>query len=122
LCVLLILQFYRFSLRLFCRTPSTAGPFSAPPPRRAFNASFSVRGLLARDRFYFPVIIVFACNKSCLDQPALGCDAWSRSLGCGCERYPGFRVDEDKCWPGVPSPQCQEISVGLGFSTLSVKE
>jgi hypothetical protein len=28
---------------------------------------------------------------------ALGCDAWSRSLGCGCERYPGFRVEEDKC-------------------------
>jgi hypothetical protein len=65
---------------------------------------------------------VFACNKSCLDQPALGCDAWSRSLGCGCERYPGFRVEEDKCWPGVPSPQCQEISVGLGFSALSIKE
>jgi hypothetical protein len=43
-------------------------------------------------------------------------------LGCGCERYPGFRVEEDKCWPGVPSPQCQEISVDLGFSALSVKE
>jgi hypothetical protein len=65
---------------------------------------------------------VFACNKSCLDQPALGCDAWSRSLGCGCKRYPGFQVEEDKCWPGVPSPQCQEISIGLGFSALSVKE
>jgi hypothetical protein len=47
---------------------------------------------------------VFAYKKSCLDQPALGCDAWSRSLGCGCERYLGFRVEEDKCWPGVPSP------------------
>jgi hypothetical protein len=65
---------------------------------------------------------VFACNKSCFDQPALGCDAWSRSLGCGCECYPGFRVKEDKCWPGVPTPQCQEISVGLGFSALNVKE
>jgi hypothetical protein len=43
-------------------------------------------------------------------------------LGCGCECYPGFRVEENKCWPGVPSPQCQEISVGLGFSALSVKE
>jgi hypothetical protein len=42
----------------------------------------------------------------------------------------------DKCWPEVPSPQCQEISVGLmvfspqcqgisvglRFSALSVKE
>jgi hypothetical protein len=65
---------------------------------------------------------VFSCNKSCLDQPTLGCNAWSRSLGCGCERYPGFRVEEDKCWPEVPNPQCQEISVGLGFLTLSVKE
>jgi hypothetical protein len=65
---------------------------------------------------------VFACNKSCLNQLALGCDAWSISLGCECERYPGFRVEEDKCWPGVLSPQCQEISVGLGFSALSVKE
>jgi hypothetical protein len=72
--------------------------------------------------FIFLYFFVFACNKSCLDQPALGCDAWSRSLGCGCERYPGFRVEEDKYWPGVPGPQCQEISVGLGFSAFSVKE
>jgi hypothetical protein len=42
--VLLFLQFYRSSLRLFCRTPSTAGPFFAPPPRRASNAPFSVNG------------------------------------------------------------------------------
>jgi hypothetical protein len=75
LCVFLFLQFYRSSLRLFCHTPSTAGPFSVPPPRRASNAPFSVQGLFARDRFYFPVFFVFACNKSCLDQPALGCDA-----------------------------------------------
>jgi hypothetical protein len=72
--------------------------------------------------FIFLYFYCFACNKSCLDQLALGCDVWSRSLNCGCERYPGFRVEEDKCWPGVPSPQCQEISVGLGFSALSVKE
>jgi hypothetical protein len=97
--------------------------FSTPPPRRGSNAPFSVRGLLARDWFYFLVFFfVFACNMSCLNQPALGCDAWSRSLGCGCECYPGFWVEEDKCWPRVPSPQCQEISVGLGFSALSVKE
>jgi hypothetical protein len=108
---------------MFCRTPSTVGPFSAPPPRRASNASFSVRGLLARDRFYFPVFLLFLLVISPVSNSLLwGCDAWSRSLGCGCERYPGFRVEEDKCWPGVPNPQCQEISVGLGFSALSVKE
>jgi hypothetical protein len=39
----------------------------------------------------------FACNKSCLDLLAFGCDAWSRFLGCGCEHYPGFWVEEDKC-------------------------
>jgi hypothetical protein len=59
---------------------------------------FSVQGLLARDRFYFPVFLLFfACNKSYLDQLAFGCDAWSRSLGCGCEHYLGFLVEEDKC-------------------------
>jgi hypothetical protein len=59
LCVFLFLQFYRSSLRLFCCTPSTVEPFSAPPPRRASNAPFSVRGLLACDRFYFPVFLLF---------------------------------------------------------------
>jgi hypothetical protein len=57
----------------------------------------------------------FACNKSCPDQPAFGCDAWSRSLSCRCKHYPSFQVEKDKCWPGVLNPQCQEISVGLGF-------
>jgi hypothetical protein len=46
LCVFLFLQFYRSSLHLFCRTPSTTGPFFAPPPRRASNVPFSVRGYL----------------------------------------------------------------------------
>jgi hypothetical protein len=31
------------------------GLFFVSPPHRASNVSFSVRGLLARDRFYFPV-------------------------------------------------------------------
>jgi hypothetical protein len=57
----------------------------------------------------------FACNKSCPDQPAFGCDAWSRSLSCRCKHYPSFQVEKDKCWSGVLNPQCQEISVGLGF-------
>jgi hypothetical protein len=64
----------------------------------------------------------FACNKSYLDRPAFGCDAWSKSLGYGCKHYPSFRVEEDKCWPEVLNPQCQGISVGLGFSAPSVKE
>jgi hypothetical protein len=59
LCVFLFLQFYRSSLLLFCRTPSTVGPFSVPPPRRASNSAFSVRGLLACDQFYFPVFLLF---------------------------------------------------------------
>jgi hypothetical protein len=85
--------------------------------------SFSVRGLLARDQFYFLVFLLFfACNKSCLDQPAFGCDAWSKSLGCGCKHYPGFRIEEDKCWPEILSPYCQGIGVDLRFSALSVKE
>jgi hypothetical protein len=46
------------------------------------SASFSVQGLLARDRFYFLVFLVFfACNKSCLDWPAFECDAWSKIFG-----------------------------------------
>jgi hypothetical protein len=56
----------------------------------------------------------FACNKSYLDQPAFECDAWSKSLGYGCEHYPSFRVKEDKCWTGVLSSQYQGISVALG--------
>jgi hypothetical protein len=64
----------------------------------------------------------FACNKSCLNRLAFGCDAWSRSLGCRCEHFIDFRVEEDKCWPRVLSPQCQGISVGLGFSALNAKE
>jgi hypothetical protein len=56
---------------------------------------------------YFPVFYCFfACNKSFLDQPAFGCDAWSRSLGYECKHYPSFRVEEDKCWPGVLNPKC----------------
>jgi hypothetical protein len=81
--------------------------------------SFNVLGLLARNRFYFPVFLLY---KSYLNRPVFGCDAWSRSLGCKCEYYPNFQVKEDKCWPRVLNPQCQGISVGLGFSTLSVKK
>jgi hypothetical protein len=52
---------------------------------------------------------LFACNKSFIDQPAFGCDAWSRLLGCGREFYPGFRIKEHKCWHVVLNPQHQEI-------------
>jgi hypothetical protein len=33
--------------------------FFRPPPHRASNTPFSVQGLLARDRFYFPVFLLF---------------------------------------------------------------
>jgi hypothetical protein len=65
--------------------------------------------MLARNQFYFPVfLLLFACNKACLDWLAFGCDAWSRSLGCGYEHYPGFGL--------------MMTSVGLRFAALSVKE
>ena len=88
-----------FSISLYCFSPSIAEPFSAPPPHRASNASFSVWDLLARDRCLFPCIsfCFFACNKSYLNQPTFGCDAWSKSLGYGCEHYLSVRVEEDKC-------------------------
>jgi hypothetical protein len=111
LCVFWFLQFCRSSPCLFCCSLSTVGHFSAPSPRQASNVLFNVRGLLACDWFYFPVFLffIFACNK-CLNQPAFGCDAWSRSLGCRCEHYPDFQVEEDKCWLRVLSRQCQGIS------------
>ena len=110
LCVFWFLQFCQSSSSLFRHSPSIAEPFSAPPPLRASNASFSVRGLLARDRFYFPVFYYFfSCNKFCLDRLAFECDAWSRSLGYKYEHYPDFQVEEDKCWSRILSPQCQGI-------------
>jgi hypothetical protein len=46
---------------------------------------------------------------SFLNRPAFECDVWSRLLGCGCEFYTDFWVEEDKCWLRVFSPYCQEI-------------
>jgi hypothetical protein len=48
-----------FSASVFAVLHPLSGLFSAPPPRQASNASFSVRGLLAYDRFYFPVFFCF---------------------------------------------------------------
>jgi hypothetical protein len=31
----------------------------------------------------------------------LGYLLWTRLLGCGSERYPGFRVEEEEFWLGV---------------------
>jgi hypothetical protein len=116
--VFLFLQFCRSSLRLFSRTPSTVGPFSTPPPRRASNASFSVRGLLACDRFYFPVFLLFLLVISPVSIGLLLCvmlgpNLWvvdvnvilafgslRTSVGLGSQPS----VSRNKCWLGVHSP------------------
>jgi hypothetical protein len=105
----LFLQFCQSSLRLFRRTPSTVGPFSTLPPRRASNASFSVRGLLARDRFYFPVFFLFLLVISLVSISLLLCVMLS----------PNLWVVDVKVIMAFGS---RRTSVGLGFSTLSVKK
>jgi hypothetical protein len=98
--------------------------------------SFSVHGLLARDRFYFPVFFLFLLAISHVSIGLLLCvilgpNLWvvdmnvilafkSRRTSVGLGFQPS--VSRNKCWPGVHSPQCQGISVGLGFLALSVKE
>jgi hypothetical protein len=110
LCVFFFfLQFYRSSLRLFCRTPSTARPFSAPPPRRASNAPFSVRGLLARDRFYFPVFLLFLLVVSLVSISLL----WGMMLG------PDLWVVDVNV---ILAFRSRKTSIGLGFLALSVKK
>jgi hypothetical protein len=105
----LFLQFCRSSLRLFHRTPSTAGPFSTPPPRRASNASFSVRGLLARDRFLFPCIFLVLLVISLVSIGLLLCVMLSPNL---------WVVDVNV----ILAFESRRTSVGLGFPTLSVKK
>jgi hypothetical protein len=92
-----------------CRTPSTAGPFSAPPPRRASNAPFSVRGLLAHDRFYFPVFFLFLLVISLVSISLL----WGVMLG------PDLWVVDVNV---ILVFRSMRTSVGLGFLTLSVKK
>jgi hypothetical protein len=96
-------DFYSFAdlLRVWsCHTPSTVKAFFRAPTTSSFQRVLQYTGLLARDRFYFPVFLLFLLVISPVSNSLLwGCDAWSRSLGCGCEHYPGFRVKEDKCWP-----------------------
>jgi hypothetical protein len=90
----------------------------------SFQRVLQCMGFACMRSVLFPYIFIyfFACNKSCLDQPAFGCDAWSRSLGWGCEHYHGFWVKEDKCWPKILNPQCQRTSVCLVFLAINVKE
>ena len=96
------LQFCRSSPHLFCLSPSTARPFFAPHRVELPTHPSVYRVCLHAISFYFPIFLLFfACNKSYLDRPTFGCDAWSRFLGCGCEYYPDFRIEEDKCWPEV---------------------
>jgi hypothetical protein len=111
LCVFffLFLQFYRSSLCLFCHTLSTAGPFSAPPPHRASNVPFNVRGLLARDRFYFLVFLLFLLVISLVSISLL----W------------GVMIDSDLWVVDVNiilAFGSRRTSVGLRFLALSVKK
>jgi hypothetical protein len=80
-----------------------------PPPRRASNASFSVRGLLARDRFYFPVFLLFLLVISHVSNSLL----WGVMLG------PDLWVVDVNVILAFGS---RRTSVGLGFLTLSVKK
>jgi hypothetical protein len=109
LCVFLFLQFCRSFLRLFCGNPSTDGPFSTPPPRRAFNASFSVRGLLAHDRFYFLVFLLFLLVISPVSISLL----WGVMLG------PNLWVVDVNV---ILAFGLRRTGVGLGFLVLSVKK
>jgi hypothetical protein len=99
-------------------------PFSAPPPHRASNASFSVRDLLARDRCLFPCIFIVSLlvishvSIGLLLGVMLGPDLWVMDVSI----ILAFGSRRTSVGLEVLSPQCQGISVGLGFSALSVKE
>jgi hypothetical protein len=85
------------------------GLFLAPPPRRASNVPFSVRGLLARDRFYFPVFLLFLLVISLVSISLL----WGVMLG------PDLWVVDVNAILAFGS---RRTSVGLGFLALSVKK
>jgi hypothetical protein len=110
-CFLVCLQFCQSFPRLFHCPPFTAGAFFRAPTATSFQRYLHCPGSACTRSAFISLYFYcfFACNKSCLDQPAFGCDTWSRSLSCGCEHCPGFQVEEDKCWPEVLSPQCQGI-------------
>jgi hypothetical protein len=119
-------NFYSFTDLLcvcFAILHPLSGLFPRSPPRRASNAPFSVRGLLARDRFYFPVFLLFLLvislvSISLLWRVMLDPDFWvvdvNVILAFGSRRTSvGLRF---------LALSVKKISVGLGFSALSVKE
>jgi hypothetical protein len=88
----------------------TPGPFSALPPHRASNASFSVRDLLAPDRCLFSCIFIVSLlvishiSIGLLLDVMLGPDLWVMDVSI------------------ILAFKSRRTSVGLRFSALSVKE
>jgi hypothetical protein len=80
-----------------------------PPPRRASNTSFSVRGLLVRDRFYFLVFLLFLLVISLVSIGLLLCVMLGPNL---------WIVDVNV----ILAFGSRMTSVGMGFPTLSVKK
>jgi ABC-type sugar transport system permease subunit len=85
------------------------GLFFALPPRRASNAPFSVRHLLARDRFYFPVFLMFLLVISLV----------SISLLWGVMLDPDLWVVDVNVILAFGS---RRTNIGLRFLALSVKK
>jgi hypothetical protein len=83
--------------------------FFRAPPRRASNAPFSVWRLLARDRFYFPVFLLFLLVISLV----------SINLLWGVMLDPDLWVVDVNVILAFGS---RRTSVGLRFLALSVKK
>jgi hypothetical protein len=66
--------------------------------------------------FFLFLLVISLVSISLLWGVMLGPDIWVVNVNVI------LAFGSRRTWPGVPSPQCQEISVGLGFSALSVKE
>jgi hypothetical protein len=112
-CLFCVFCYFYSSTDLLCVCFAVLHPllclFSAPPPRRASNAPFSVRSLLARDRFYFPVFLLFLLVISLVSISLL----WGVMLG------PDLWVGDVNAILAFGS---RKTSVGLRFLALSVKK
>jgi hypothetical protein len=54
--------------------------------------------------------------------PAVGCDALSRPLGCRCEHYSDFRVEEEISRLRALSPQCHGIIASYALMAYALAE